>query len=128
MEQYHSITANGVTPESLDELPVAPSTPAWPSDDEVVEPDSEEDESKKESRRALTEASIDAVFRHYLAQKPDGKLTKEGIRKIFEELDDEFAKRAERRKLPDSKGKVTNDASEVYSPPRIAEMASAEFG
>ena len=125
MEQYHSIVANGVTPESVSELPAAPATPTWPSDEDVLEPDLEEDEDKKEARTALTEASIDAVFRHYITQKPDGKLTKECIRKVFEELDGDFTKRAEQRKLPSSTGNAKNDVSEVYSPPRIADMAAA---
>ena len=57
--------------------------------------------------------------------KPDGTLTKEGIRQVFENLDLEFTSRAERRRLRKSKNKTTNDVSEVYSPPRVTEVAEA---
>ena len=125
MEQYHSIMASGVTPENMCDMPAAPYTPVWPSEAEVGDPDSEGEENDKEAREARTEASIDAMFQRYIDQKPDGKLTKETIRRVFEELDDEFANKADQRKLPTSKGTVGNDASEIYSPPRIAEMAAA---
>lgn len=125
MEQYHSMMAHGVTPESASELPAAPPTSVWPPDEEVMEPDSEDDASKKEANAALTEASIDAVCRHCITQQLDGKCTKQCIRKVFEELDGDFTKKAERRKLPESKGEAKNDVSEVYLPPLIAEMVAA---
>ena len=96
MEQYHSIMANGVTPENASELPAAPSTPVWPSEAEIMEADSEADGNEKEARAALTEASIDAVFRRYATQRPDGKLTKEAIRKVFEELEGRTKETAQR--------------------------------
>ena len=65
-------------------------------------------------------------FRAFLAiPKPDGKLTKDGIRRVFEALDMEYTERAKRRRLKTPKGKASNDVSEVYSPPRVTEVAEA---
>ena len=64
----------------------------------------------------------------YIQCKPDGKVTKEGIRQIFERLDNKFTTEVEKRVLRSSLNKnrkADNDVSEVYSPPRVIEVVEA---
>ena len=74
---------------------------------------------------AAVERSVDAVYARYISQKPDGKVTKEGIRQIFDRLDKEHIAKAERQKIRDCRGKIANDVSEVCSPPRVTGVAEA---
>ena len=70
-------------------------------------------------------SSVDAIYDKYISVKPDGKLTKEGIKQVFEALDMEYTARAKRRRLKIPTNKASNDVSEVYSPPRVTEVAEA---
>ena len=49
-------------------------------------------------------------------RKPDGKVTKEGIRELFERLDKEQTAKAERRNIEPNHNQSKNDVSEIYSP------------
>ena len=123
MEQYQSIMANSVAPETS--VSIAPPAAAhWPNGGEVVQDDSEGD-AEEATEPAKTEASIDAVYARYIQCKLDGKVTKEGIRQVFERLDKDITKRAEKRRIKFQSDKTTNDVSEVYSPPRVTEVAEA---
>ena len=122
MEQYQQIVANSVAPETLVEA-APPPTPKWPEPNEVegAESDPEDEPPQLES----LSASIDAVYARYIDVKPDGKLTKEGIRQIFERLDAEHTKKANSTNAKACTGKSANDVSEVFSPPRVTEVAEA---
>jgi hypothetical protein len=80
-------------------------------------------DSDDEPALGSIEASIDAVYERYVQTKPDGTLTKEGIRQVYEALDLEYTARAQRRRLKAQNKKASNDVSEVYSPPRATEVA-----
>ena len=77
------------------------------------------------SAPANVDASIDAVCARYISCKPDGKVTKEGIRQVFERLDKEQIAKAERQRIKVSRKKTDNDVSEIYSPPRITTVAES---
>ena len=95
----------------------------WPAAEEVV--GAESDNEQADQPLGSIQASIDAVHARYISCKPDGKLTKEVIRQIFERLDAEFTAKAEARKIRVSKATPSNDVSEVYSPPRVTDVAEA---
>ena len=126
MEQYRSIIANSVKPEEVGAPLVPPPDVHWPRSDDGVGDDSDgEEPGALPSGLAAVERSVDAVYARYTSQKPDGKVTKEGIRQIFDRLDKEHTAKAERQRIRDCRGKTTNDVSEVYSPPRVIEVAEA---
>ena len=102
------------------------STTHWPAPDEIVESESEDEVDIAQPQQELAvQASIDAVYKRYIQTKPDGKLTKEGIRQVFEKLDAEHIAVAKRRRVKVPQGKATNGVSEVYSPPRTTEVAES---
>ena len=65
------------------------------------------------------------MYARYIDAKPDGKATKEGIKQVFERIDKDHTAKAERRKLKVSRKKASNDVSEIYSPPRITDVAES---
>ena len=101
MEQYRRIISESVSPEARTELP-APADPEWPAADEVQDPDSDADLDPAVKPGGDVERSIEAVYAQYISTKRDGKVTKEGIRQVFERLDEEQTAKAERRKLKDN--------------------------
>ena len=94
MEQYQRIVTESVTPETVAELP-APLPLVWPEDQETQN----DADSGDELPLGNVEASVDAIYERYIQTKPDGKLTKDGIRQVFESLDLEYTARAPRRRL-----------------------------
>ena len=94
-----------------------------PEDEEIQNDADSEDEAQPSLGNIL--ASEDAIYDKYVSVKPDGKLTKEGIKQVFEALDMEYTARAKRRRLKTPANKTSNDVSEVYSPPRVTEVAEA---
>ena len=70
-------------------------------------------------------AAMDAVYGRYISAKPGGKLTKDGIRQVFEAPDWEHTSRADKGRLRTLKGNASNDVSEVYPPPRVTDVAEA---
>ena len=122
MEQYQRIMSESVTPETVAALPPPP-TPVWPEDEEVQNDAGTDDEAPPSLGNIM--ASVEAIYHKYISVKPGGKLTKEGIRQVFEALDMEYAERAKRRRLKAPNGLPSNDFSEGYSPPRVTEVAEA---
>ena len=126
MEQYQSIIAHSVTPDASS-IPAPPLAVAhWPAEGEAVGDEDSDDEGASPlaptgaasagSAPANADASIDAVYARYISCKPDGTVTKEGIRQVFERFDKEQFAKAERQNLKVSHKKTDNDASEIYSP------------
>ena len=135
MEQYQSIIAHSVAPDASS-VPAPPLAAVhWPaageavgdgvSDDEGASPLVPTGAASAGSAAADVDASIDAVYARYISCKPDGKVTKEGIRQVFERLDKEQTAKAERQKIKASRKKTDNDVSEIYSPPRITTVAES---
>ena len=93
--------------------------------DEDVSPPAAAGAAPAGTAPADVDASIDAAYARYIPCKPGGKVTKEGIRQVFERLDKEQIAKAERQKLKASHKKTDNDVSEIYSPPRITTVAES---
>ena len=125
MEQYQRIVSNCVAPESFQDIPVPPAAVHWPDGDEVETNNSDDEGAAQAAGPAALEASISQVYARYIEQKPDGKITQEGIRQVFERLDKEMTAKAEQRKHRLNPTQTKNDVSEVYSPPRVTEVAEA---
>ena len=94
--EYHRIVAESVTPESAAEL-LAPLPPVRPEDQEALHDLDLDDEGSPQLGNV--DASINAIYERCIQTKPDGTLTKDGIRQVFEALDLEYTSRAQRRKL-----------------------------
>lgn len=94
IEQYHRIMYEILTPEATADNP-APATPVW-LEDKVVDDKDSDDEIPSLGNIS---ASIDVIHARYIETKPDGNLTKEGIRHVLEALDIEYAAGAQRRKI-----------------------------
>ena len=122
MELYSRAVSESVTPETAAQPPPSP-PPVWPENAEV--PSDEVSDDDGGPALGNLEASIDTIMERYIQTKPDGTLTKEGIRQVFEALDLEYTSRASRRRLRTTTKPSTNDVSEVYSPPRVTEVAEA---
>ena len=125
MEQYQSILANIVVPESFHDVPTPLAAARWPTADEVADHGVSDADETPASNAANVEASMSAIYAQYNQCKADCKATKDGIRQVFERLNHEQVAKAERRRIRARRTKVKNDVGEVCPALRVTEVAEA---